>query len=380
MQTTKKTDGRSITHALTLKPEQVIEQVEKADLKGRGGAHFPTAMKWRFTREEKKKPKVLICNADEGEPGTFKDRYILRHNPEALIEGIAIAAYAIGARRAYIYLRYEYQNLRPLLQETIYDYDFYLKYLNLQLDIFMGQGAYICGDETAIMNSIEGIRGEPRAKPPYPARRGLFELPTCVNNVSTLTNVAFIMHPEIEWQNLALFSVSGNVIRPGIYEYIQGVPAGRVINASKPKNTIKALFFGAAGGCVPYIPDMTLDNETVAEYKAFLGSFALIAVDEHQSIPHICKNIADFFVHESCGRCTPCREGNYQIQKLLQLLLDGKGNHEVLNRLRELSDFVTDCSFCGLGQTSTNHLRTALTYFEPEFDALCMSKSMKTVI
>lgn len=379
MQTTQKTDGRSITHALTLKPKQVIEQIENADLKGRGGAHFPTAMKWRFTREEKKKPKILICNADEGEPGTFKDRFILRHNPEALIEGIAIAAYAIGVKRAYIYLRYEYQNLRSRLQEAIYDYDFYLRHMNLQLDIFMGQGAYICGDETAIMNSIEGVRGEPRAKPPYPARKGVFGLPTCVNNVSTLANVAFIMHPEIEWHNLALFSVSGNVIRPGIYEYVQGVPAGRLINESKPKETIKALFFGAAGGCVPYIPDMTLDNETVSEYNAFLGSFAVIAVDVNQSIPHVCKNIADFFVHESCGRCTPCREGNYQVQKLLQLLIDGEGNHEVLNRLRELSDFVTDCSFCGLGQTSTNHLKTALTYFEPEFDALCMSESTISV-
>lgn len=370
MQIDHKTNYRAIEQALSLSPGKVIERVDAAGLAGRGGASFPTARKWAFTRQEPNEPKILICNADEGEPGTFKDRYIIRNNPNALIEGMCIAAYAIGARRGYIYLRAEYDNIRHLLEEAIDTYQPYLDRISFQLDIFLGQGAYICGEETAIMNSIEGLRGEPRAKPPYPAKEGLFGLPTCVNNVSTLTNAALILDPDCDWIDKKMFSLSGNVTKPSIYEYKTGISSGELIDRGEPEHPIKALLFGAAGGFVPYEASQELDREALAEKGAFLGSYTVIAIDERQSIPEICRNLADFFVHESCGRCTPCREGNYQIRKLLGELIDQKGSSEHLTLLEELSDFIPDCAFCGLGQTSTNYLKTSLTYFREEFEAL----------
>lgn len=365
MQIETKTNFNSFEKALEMGPEQVIEEVKKAGLVGRGGAGFPTALKWEFTRKSESDGKILVCNADEGEPGTIKDRHIITKNPETLIEGIAIAAYAIGAQTAFIYLRGEYENLMPQLQQAIDDNRHQLEKISLELSIVEGAGAYICGDETAIMNSIEELRGEPRTKPPYPAESGIYGLPTAINNVETLTNVPIIL--EGGWKDLRLFSLSGNVTKPGVYELPLGTTAKKLVGLGKPREKIKALFFGAAGGCIPYKANTKLDPETIKVKGAMLGSCTVIAVDKKQSIPEICRQIAKFFVHECCGRCVPCREGNYRVLKIIEKVIAGQATEEDMSLLEDLAHFIDKTSFCGLGQSSDNHIRTALTYFRKEF-------------
>ncbi|MFH1683050.1 MAG: NADH-ubiquinone oxidoreductase-F iron-sulfur binding region domain-containing protein [Candidatus Woesearchaeota archaeon] len=360
MQILTKTNFASFETALKKRPEEIIKIVKGSGLSGRGGANFPTGLKWELTRKQRGE-RILICNADEGEPGTFKDKFILDNNPELLIEGITIAAYAMGTKQAYLYLRGEYAYLKKELERIIEGYKPQLKKINLKIDIFLGAGAYICGDETAIMNSIEGKRGEPRAKPPYPAEKGLFGLPTCINNVETLANVPLIIHGD--WKNLQLFSLSGNVSAPGVYEFPFCVQAEELLGKDHPK----ALFFGCAGGCVPYSPKLRLDCQTITSKEAMLGSGAIIAVGKNGSIPKVCRNIAEFFVHESCGYCSPCREGNYRILEILNKFVKKKAKKEDLEMLKDLAGLVKKTSFCGLGQSSTNHLLTALKYFPEEF-------------
>lgn len=365
MQITTKTNFESFKKALSLQPDQVIQIIKDSNLKGRGGANFSTGLKLESTRKSSEKNKIIICNADEGEPGTFKDKMILTENPEALIEGIAIAAYAIGSDTCYIYLRGEYESLRNKIKATIKRYKKELDKISLNIEIVIGAGAYICGDETAIMNSIQELRGEPRAKPPYPVETGLYGLPTSINNVETLTNIPFIFKKG--WKDLRLFSLSGNLKKPGIYELPMGIKAKELIDLGKPKNKIKALFFGCAGGCVPYKDSLSLDPDTIHDMGAMLGSCTIIAVDEKQSIPKICKNIAEFFVHESCGKCTPCREGNFRVLKILEKIIAKKATKKDFDALEDLADFINKTSLCGLGQASNIHIKTALQYFKEEF-------------
>ncbi len=368
MQVIKKTKFKSFETAVRFKPEELIETIKDSGLHGRGGANFLTALKLDFSRKAEKE-KVLICNADEGEPGTFKDKFIITENPALLIEGIAIASYIIGAKRAYIYLRAEYEYLKESLDKTIAKYKKQLSKINLQLDVFMGEGAYVCGDETAIMNSIEGKRGEPRHKPPYPAEYGVFGYSTCIDNVETLSNIPLIIKGK--WKHLRLFSLSGDIENPGVYELQFGTTLGDLIKHCHFKRTVKAIFFGCAGGCIPFDPSTVLDAEHIKELDAMLGSCTMIFVDTSRSIVDICKNIAEFFVHESCGHCTPCREGNYRVLELLNKLVDGKGSIEDIEMLEELAVFMNATSFCGLGQTAGNHILTALKYFREEFEELC---------
>jgi len=358
----KKTSGKSLEKAKKLIPEKVIEKVKKSGLTGRGGAGFPTGLKWEFTRKSKGK-KYLICNADEGEPGTFKDRLIIQKNPETLIEGILIACYALGAKKAYIYLRGEYNYLRKNLENQI-------KKFKANIEIVTGAGSYICGDETAIMNSIEGLRPEPRQKPPYPAQKGLWQNPTCINNVETLTNVALLF--DDGWDNnYRLFSVSGNVSRPGVFEEKLGITLGELISKAKPKNKIKAISFGVSAGIIPYDGSLVLAPETIKSKGAMLGSCTIIVIDEKHSIVDFCSNVAEFFVHESCGKCTPCREGNYRLLELLNKILSGKATKKDLKLIEELSHFIEETSFCVLGQSSPIHLITAMKYFRKEFEKKC---------
>jgi NADH:ubiquinone oxidoreductase subunit F (NADH-binding) len=371
MQIDTKTDFKSFEAAIKQKPEKIIQLIKKSGLTGRGGANFPTGLKWEFTAKEKNKNKVLICNADEGEPGTFKDRYIIYHNPDLLIEGIAIAAYAIGAKRAYIYLRIEYEYLREKLEQDIKKRKKYLDKIGLKLDIFEGAGAYVCGDETAILNSIEGKRGEPRNKPPFPAQFGVWGLPTCIDNVATLANVPLILVKSKKWQELNLFSLSGNLQRPGVYEFKKGIKSKTLIQKGEPEEKIKALFFGAAGGCVPYSDNLILDDEAIKKKGAMLGSCTVIAVSKSQSIPHLCKNIQQFFVHESCGKCVPCREGNFRQLQLLERICAGDATNQDLILLEELATMINQTSFCGLGKASNTHILTSLKYFKKEFEDLC---------
>ncbi len=368
MQITHKTHFKSFGMALKLKPEELIETLKDSGLHGRGGANFLTALKLDFSRKSEKE-KVLICNADEGEPGTFKDKFIITENPSLLIEGIAIASYIIGAKRAYIYLRSEYKYLKEKLEKTISKYKKDLAKIGLKLDIFMGEGAYVCGDETAIMNSIEGKRGEPRHKPPYPVESGLFGYSTCIDNVETISNIPLIIKGN--WKHIRLFSLSGDIENPGVYELEFGTSLKDLIKHCHFKKNIKAIFFGSAGGCIPFDPLTILDVESINSLGAMLGSCTMIFVDSSRSIPDICKNIAEFFVHESCGYCTPCREGNFRVLELLNKLIDGKGSVKDIEMLEDIANLMKATSFCGLGQSAGNHILTSLKYFRGEFEELC---------
>jgi len=360
----KKTFGNSLKKAKSMSPKKVIEKIKNSGLTGRGGAGFPTGLKWEFTRKASGE-KYLICNADEGEPGTFKDKFIIQKNPETLVEGILIGCYALSAKKAYIYLRGEYFYLKKYLQRAIAK----LK-AEKKIKIISGAGAYICGEETSIMNSIEGSRGIPRHKPPYPAQKGLWQNPTCINNVETLTNVALLFNKN--WnKNYRLFSISGNVANPGVFEEKLGITMDKLIKKAKPKGKIKAISFGAAGGIIPWNKSIILNKERIGKTGATLGSCTIIVISEKHCIVNFCKNITEFFVHESCGKCTPCREGNYRLVQLLNKITDGRASKADIRLLEDISYFIRDASFCALGQSSTTHLITALKYFKKEFQRKC---------
>jgi len=367
MQLDRKT--KSLEKALLMPPENIISIIKNSGLEGRGGANFPTGQKWEFARKAKSGTKVLICNADEGEPGTFKDRYIIMHNPDGLIEGIIIASYALGATHSFMYLRKEYENLKSGLEAVISKYKTRLEDLKLSLEVFIGAGAYICGDETAILNSLEGKRGEPRQKPPYPSDYGLFGYATVINNVETLANVPIIL--DGDWKQLRLFSVSGNVKSPGVYEFPLGTKAGELLQKANPQTDIKALYFGCSGGCVPYQSDLSLDFKTIHSRGASLSSCTVIAIDKNQSIPKVCKNIAEFFVEESCGKCVPCREGNLKIFEILENIDRGKGQQGDIEQLASIGKYVDRFSLCGLGKSSNLYLLNSIKYFKEEFEEKC---------
>jgi len=361
----QKTNLEAWKKVSNLGAEKIIELLKKKGLTGRGGACFLTGLKWELTRKAKANEKFIICNADEGEPGTFKDKLILENNPENVIEGILIASYCINAKQAYIYLRGEYHYLRDNLEKII------KKVLEdagskLKIDIIEGAGAYICGDETAIMASIENKRGYPHFKPPYPPQKGLFGKPTVINNVETLANVPLAIINE-EWSDeLRLFSLSGDVKKAGVYEIKLGTKLGEIANIAKAKNP-KAVYFGASGGCIPYNPSFTVNIDHVCKEDAMLGACSLIFVSKKRSILDIAINIAQFFKHESCGKCTPCREGNVQVLRLLNKIKSGKADKNDLVLLEKLSRIIKDTSLCGLGQSCTNHILNALKYFKKEF-------------
>ncbi|MBN1915028.1 MAG: hypothetical protein JW769_03980 [Parachlamydiales bacterium] len=365
MQITNTTHFTSLTKALSLQPLEIIHMIEKANLRGRGGANFPTATKWKFALNAPRSEKHLICNFDEGEPGTFKDKFIADNNPDLLIEGIAIASLAIKAQKAFIYLRGEYHYLQQSLEAVIQKYQKQLDLIPLTISIVLGSGAYICGDETSIMNSIENIRPEPRTKPPFPAQKGLYGTPTCINNVETLANVPLIIAGG--WKDLRLFSVSGCVQFPKIYEFPENITAKELFDVAKPTAPLKALFFGCAGGCVRYDPSLRLGIEELKKHGAMFGSATIIAVDIHQSIPKLCRNILQFFVHESCGKCTPCREGTTRALEMLEKIIYRQHTKKDIDLLLSLCDCMTETSFCGLGQTAGIPIKTAIKNFQQEF-------------
>ncbi len=364
----RKTGFKSLEKARSMNPEEVISKVKKSGLSGRGGAGFSTGIKWEFVNKTGKEG-ILICNFDEGEPGTFKDKFILLNNAETLVEGIAIASYALKCRHAYIYFRKEYSCFKDILQSAIDSAKGKLK--GLKIEIIDGAGSYICGDETSIMNSIEGLSGIPRHKPPFPAQSGLWGKPTAINNVETLANVALLFDDDKWDDGYRLFSVSGDVNNGGVFEEKKGVLFRDLIGKTKPKGKVKAVFFGAAGGCVPYDEMAHFDFDEIRKKGAGLGSCTIIVACEKRSIVEICYNISRFFIHENCGKCTPCRDGNYRIVQLLERIIKGKGTKKDIILLEELCGFVKDSSFCPLGQSSCNHIICSLKYFRNEFDKLC---------
>ena len=359
--------------ARAMSPEKVIEEVKASGLRGRGGAGFPCGVKWELARKAPGKEKYLICNADEGEVGTFKDRYIIQNDPFSLVEGIAIAAYAVGVKKVYLYLRAEYHYLLETLRTaiTLAKEKGYLK--GLKIEIHEGAGSYICGEESALMNSLEGKRGEARYRPPFPAERGLFEKPTVINNVETLVNVPPIVLKGSKWysrigtpksKGTKIFSVSGDVARPGIYEMELGCTLKElVVDLAGAKGTKMVQVGGSTGGIVPF----SMLN-TPLSYETVLGSGAVVVFDNSRDVLDFVYRTMEFLNEESCGFCTPCREGTEVMMEILGRLVKGDGVQEDLGALEDLSNAMITSSMCGLGQTAAIPVLDTLKYFRKDYE------------
>ncbi len=369
-------------------PQDVIGEVTRACLRGRGGAGFPTGKKWSFTAPGDE--KYLICNADEGEPGTFKDRLILEGDPHRLIEGMIIAGYAIGAKKGYIYIRGEYALSIKRMQtaidqayrENLLGKNILGSEITFDLEIKKGAGAYVCGEETALIESIEGRRGYPRLKPPFPGAAGLWGKPTVVNNVETLANVPPIILNGAEWfhtygtptcPGTKVFTVLGHVSHPGLIEVEMGTTlrtiiyeyAGGMRNGARFKG---ALLGGAAGGFLNEKElDVPLDFDTLREMGVVLGSGAILVLDETDSIAELMRGILRFFAHESCGQCTPCRVGTVKLAELMDRIARGAGSEADLKLIISLAETMQKASFCPLGQSPILPIRSALSRFPDEF-------------
>ena len=396
-------DGyKSIYKVLTeMTPDQVIEEISKSGLRGRGGAGFPTGKKWSFAQKEQAEQKYIICNADEGDPGAFMDRSILEGDPHSVIEAMAIAGYSIGATQGYIYVRAEYpiavQRLKiaikqareyGLLGKNIFGLGF-----DFDVDIRLGAGAFVCGEETALLESIEGKRGQPRVKPPYPASKGLFGKPTVINNVETLANITRIILNGAEWyssigtetsKGTKVFALGGNVnnvglvevpmgttLREIIYDIGGGIPQGKAFKAAQTG--------GPSGGCIPaeHI-DTPIDYESLAQIGSMMGSGGLIVMDETKCMVDIARFYLDFTVSESCGKCTPCRIGTKRMLELLNKICDGNGEEEDIYKLEKLAHIIQKASICGLGQTAPNPVLSTLKYFRDEYREHVLARNCAT--
>jgi len=366
MQILKKTELKGFEKAKQLGAEGVINLLNKKGLIGRGGAGFPTGKKWKFALDAEADEKFVICNADEGEPGTFKDKFIMENVPENMIEGILIACNVIGAKRAFIYLRGEYEYLAGKLNKLIANI-ITKAGADVSIEIVMGAGAYVCGEETAIIRSIEGFRGQPYYKPPFPPTEGLWGKPTVINNVETLANIPQAILFD-DWDaSLKLFCISGCVDKPGVYELPLGIKLSSIIEKAKPRNKPKALFFGCFGGCMPY-KDVEFTQENICGEGCSHGCGSVIVVDSTKSIVDLTYQIAKFFTYESCGKCTPCREGTIRMLLLMRKIKKGEGTKKDLELLEELGEHIRETSLCGLGQSASNHILTALKHFRKEFE------------
>ncbi|WP_420833373.1 NAD(P)H-dependent oxidoreductase subunit E [[Pseudomonas] carboxydohydrogena] len=381
------TDGYAgLRRAFEMEPGKVISEVKDSRLMGRGGAAFPAGIKWESTAKQAATPRYLVCNADESEPGTFKDRAILEGDPFALIESMTIAGYAFGASRGYIYLRGEYPRAHRMLHNAIekarergfLGENILGKGFNYEIEIRRGAGAYICGEETAIFNSIEGYRGEPRSKPPFPFEAGLFSKPTVVNNVETLCNVPLIMQiGGAEYAKIGtegstgpkLFCVSGNLVRPGVYEVPFGATLGDVLKLAggvPQGRKLQAVLLGGAAGVFVRADelDIPLTFEGVRAAKATLGSGVIMAFDDTVDLSGILLRIASFFRDESCGQCVPCRVGTVrQEEALLRLMHNGRdagAKGRDIHILRDVGQVMKDASICGLGQAAWNAVESAI--------------------
>ncbi len=385
-------DGyQALNKVLTrMSSEQVIECITNSGLRGRGGAGFPTGKKWYFAKLEEADQKYIVCNADEGDPGAFMDRSILEGDPHSVIEAMAIAGYAIGATQGYVYVRAEYpiavNRLRiaikqareyGLLGENILGTNF-----KFDLDIRLGAGAFVCGEETALLESIEGKRGQPRVKPPYPASKGLFGKPTVINNVETLANITRIILNGAEWysnigteksKGTKVFALGGNVMNVGlvevpmgttlreiVFEIGGGIPNGKAFKAAQTG--------GPSGGCIPAEHlDTPIDYESLAQIGSMMGSGGLIVMDETKCMVDIARFYIDFTVSESCGKCTPCRIGTKRMLEILTRMCEGKSSIEEINKLEKLALNIKKSSICGLGQSAPNPVLSTLKYFKDEY-------------
>jgi len=378
---------RSLKKALQMKSSEIINEVKISELRGRGGAGFPTGLKWSFSAPLKGE-KYLICNADEGEPGTFKDRIIMEKDPHKLLEGIIIASCAIGAATSYIYIRGEYTQSINTLKDAISNAkkEGYIgnnilgSKFSHEIHIKCGAGSYICGDETALINSSEGKRGNPRIKPPFPGISGLWNRPSVVNNVETLSNIPAIILNGGEWYKsigtkestgTKIFTVSGMVKKPGYYELPLGVTLRELIfdlaGGMKPNKEFKAVLIGgaAAGAFLGKDAlDVRLSYEDLARHNGVLGSGAVLVLDQSMNIYDVLRNIMEFFVHESCGLCIPCRLGNMRLLEIITKITKGQGSPEDCKTLLRIAKMMKETCFCPLGQSPILPISTALSLEE----------------
>ncbi|WP_107763692.1 NADH-quinone oxidoreductase subunit NuoF [Coprothermobacter proteolyticus] len=376
----------------TMTPEQVIDEMKKSGLRGRGGGGFPTGLKWEFAYKQKETPKYVVCNADEGDPGAFMDRSIMEGDPHSVLEGMAIAGYAIGANHGVIYVRAEYplavkrlqiaiKQAREygLLGDSIFGTDF-----SFDVEIRFGAGAFVCGEETALLNSVMGRRGEPRPRPPYPAVKGLWNKPTIINNVETFANVPAIISNGAEWfssigteksKGTKVFALTGKVNRTGLIEVPMGTTLREIIfdigGGIPDGKRFKAVQIGGpSGGCIPEEHlDTVIDYDSLISLGAMMGSGGLVVMDEDTCMVNVAKFFLEFIVDESCGKCAPCRIGTKRMLEILDKITSGKGEPEDIDRLEKLATTIKDTALCGLGQTAPNAVLSTLRYFRNEYEA-----------
>jgi NADH-quinone oxidoreductase E subunit len=373
----------ALKKAREMKPEAVLAEVKDAEIRGRGGAGFPAGLKWSLLSKDDDLPIYLICNADEGEPGTFKDREVMEYDPHLLIEGISITAYAIGSKKAFIYIRGEFVWIANILETAIEEAVADNQLADLDIVVHRGAGSYVCGEETALIESLEGKRGNPRLKPPFPANVGLYGCPTIVNNVETLACVPFIIeNGAAEFKKIGaennygpkLFSVSGHVNKPGVYEYPMGTPLKDILAAAGGVNgNLKAVIVGGLSNPVmkaEEIEDLKLDFDSCMNAGTMLGPAGIIVMNDTVSIPKIALRSAKFYAHESCGQCVPCREGTYSMVNFLDKLVSGNGTKEDLEALFHLSKSIHGLTLCPGGDAAVMPIEAMLNKFREEFEAL----------
>jgi NADH:ubiquinone oxidoreductase subunit F (NADH-binding)/(2Fe-2S) ferredoxin/NAD-dependent dihydropyrimidine dehydrogenase PreA subunit len=377
---------------LDMGPESIVDEVLRAGLRGRGGAGFPTGRKWKFTRDALGDVKVVVCNADEGDPGAFMDRSLIEATPHAVLEGMLIAAHAIGASQGFIYVRAEYplavKHIRKAIDDArslgligkgVFGTDF-----SIDVHVMEGAGAFVCGEETALLQSIEGKRGMPRPRPPFPAQSGLWGRPTNLNNVETYANVPPIILRGAEWytgigtetsKGTKIFSLTGKVANNGLVEVPMGTTLRHIIyevgGGMRDGREFKAAQLGGpSGGCLPAdLLDVPIDYESLGEHGAIMGSGGVIVLDDTACMVSVARFFLDFTASESCGKCVPCRVGIPTMRDILVRITEGTGEPEDLDRLRELAERVKSSALCGLGQTAPNPVLSTLRYFEDEYRA-----------
>ncbi|MTI84887.1 MAG: NADH-quinone oxidoreductase subunit NuoF [Firmicutes bacterium] len=392
-------DGYVALHKVLseMKPEEVVEEVKKAGLRGRGGAGFPTGLKWGFVRQAEGDKKYVVCNADEGDPGAFMDRSVLEGDPHAVLEGMLVCGYAVGADEGYIYVRAEYplaiKRLQiaiaqaeecGLLGDNILDSGF-----NFRLKIKAGAGAFVCGEETALLTSIEGNRGMPRVRPPFPANKGLWDKPTNLNNVETYGNVPHIIRNGSQWyaslgteksKGTKIFALTGKVNNTGLVEVPMGITMREIIfglgGGIQGGKKFKAVQIGGpSGGCLPEEQlDLSVDYDSLTAAGAMMGSGGLVVMDETTCMVDVARFFLTFTQSESCGKCTPCREGTTRMLEILTRICDGEGKMEDIDQLERLARVVKNTALCGLGQTCPNPILSTLRYFKDEYLAHIQDK------
>jgi len=397
---------RALEKALGMSPADIVTVVKDSGLRGRGGAGFPTGLKWSFMKPGDGKPHYLCCNADESEPGTFKDREVMRWTPHALVEGCAIASYAIGAETCYIYIRGEFTEPLLWMERAVREaYDAGILGANamgtgkrVDVHVHKGAGAYICGEETALMNSLEGRRGNPRIKPPFPAVAGVFGQPTTINNVETLAAVPDILMRGSEWYKgmslsnpkstgTKLYSVCGNIRFPGTYEVVMGFPFREFLHdlCGGPVHGRKLKAIIPGGASVP-IQTMEEAEATLMDYEGFvekgsmLGSGGVIVIDDGQNMVRVIARLARFFAHESCAQCTQCREGTAWTTKILERIRDGQGTMEDLDTLISIAENMTGTTICVLSDSCATPVISGIRKFRSEFEALIHGRRVHPVM